>query len=296
MELKYLVTFKTIIETGSFQKAAETLHYAQSTVTFQIQQLEQELHIQLFEKIGRKMVLTSQGNDILPYVTQILQSIDQLENYSKSTQDLKGTLRVAIPETILTYLIQPVLQQFRKLAPSVNLVVECRNCYDIRDLVFHGNYDLGIHYDVGGFSNSTVVEPLSSCTLSLIASNELKDTDFLTPSQRKNICYITNDPNSIYQGIIDGYLQTKNIELSSTLQLGSIEAIKRSVASDLGISYLPTFTIEEELKNRQFQVIPLEIDPQEIGIVCTYHRNKFITPSMELFIELCKKNFSHSSL
>ena len=53
MELKYLTTFKTILETGSFQKAAERLNYAQSTITLQMQLLEQELSVKLFEKIGQ---------------------------------------------------------------------------------------------------------------------------------------------------------------------------------------------------------------------------------------------------
>ncbi|MFY4776502.1 LysR family transcriptional regulator [Metabacillus sp. RGM 3146] len=66
MELKYLQTLKTILETGSFLGAARKLNYTQSTVTFQIQQLEQELSVKLFEKIGREMVLTQAGEDILP--------------------------------------------------------------------------------------------------------------------------------------------------------------------------------------------------------------------------------------
>ena len=61
MELKYLTTFKTILETGSFQKAAERLNYAQSTITLQMQLLEQELSVKLFEKIGRRMELTQAG-------------------------------------------------------------------------------------------------------------------------------------------------------------------------------------------------------------------------------------------
>ena len=58
MELKYLQTFKVILEEGSFSKAAEKLNYTQSTITFQIGQLEQELSTKLFEKIGRRMLPT----------------------------------------------------------------------------------------------------------------------------------------------------------------------------------------------------------------------------------------------
>ena len=73
MDLKYLATIKAILETGSFQKAATRLNYTQSTVTFQVRQLEAELRVQLFERVGRRMVLTQAGQEILPYI----------ENYAK---------------------------------------------------------------------------------------------------------------------------------------------------------------------------------------------------------------------
>ena len=72
MNTKNFVTFKTILEMGSFQKAADELGYTQSTVTFQIKQLEEELNLKLFEKIGRRMVLTQAGKDIMPYIDMIL--------------------------------------------------------------------------------------------------------------------------------------------------------------------------------------------------------------------------------
>lgn len=64
MNTKCLVTFKTILEMGSFQKAADKLGYTQSTVTFQIRQLEEEFSLELFEKIGRHMELTQAGREI----------------------------------------------------------------------------------------------------------------------------------------------------------------------------------------------------------------------------------------
>ena len=72
MDLKYLRTFRTIVTEGGFNKAAEKLSYTQSTITFQIGQLEQELSVALFEKIGRRMVLTKAGEQLVPYVDEIL--------------------------------------------------------------------------------------------------------------------------------------------------------------------------------------------------------------------------------
>lgn len=74
MELKYLRTFQTIIEEGSFSKAAEKLNYTQSTITFQIGQLEKELSVKLFEKAGRRMLPTKAGEQykINPSVYELL--------------------------------------------------------------------------------------------------------------------------------------------------------------------------------------------------------------------------------
>ena len=83
MELKYLNTFRTIVETGSFTKAAEKLNYTQSAITFQIDQLEQELSAQLFKKVGRRMALTKAGELLIPYVDEVLGSVGKLRFFEQ---------------------------------------------------------------------------------------------------------------------------------------------------------------------------------------------------------------------
>ena len=78
MDIKQLHTFETIIQTGSFQKAAQVLSYAPSTITFQMKQLEKELGVSLFERRGHEQRLTSAGISLKPYVDQVLHSADQL--------------------------------------------------------------------------------------------------------------------------------------------------------------------------------------------------------------------------
>ena len=121
MNTKSLVTFKTILEVGSFQKAADKLGYTQSTVTFQIKQLEEELALKLFEKIGRRMELTQAGKDIMPYVDMILQGTEQISNYGKSLSEITGSLKLAIPDSILIYNMQPFMQAFTHEAPTCSL-------------------------------------------------------------------------------------------------------------------------------------------------------------------------------
>jgi len=259
-----------------------------------MQQLEQQLSIKLFEKIGRKMMLTQAGKDILPHIDTIMQSMNQINSYGKNPLELTGELKVALPESLLTYKMQPVIQAFREQASNVKLTLRSLNCYAIREQIVHGEVDVGIHYDVGGYNSNINTEPLSEFSLSLIASPSLdkKHQDFIKDNKKNEVCFVLDDPNSIYKGIFDDYLKRKNIYLSSNLELWSIETIKRSTASNLGIAFLPTFTVEEELRNGALIELHTELSSQKITALCAYHKNKWMSPAMELFIRLVKECFS----
>ena len=290
MELKYLQTIRTILEAGSFQKAAEQLNYAQSTVTLQMQLLEQELSVKLFDKIGRRMVLTQAGKELLPYMDAALEAVAQMENYGKKNYELTGNLNVALPETLLNYQMQPVIEQFRQQAPNVRLSLQLSNCYLIREQVLTGGVDMGIHYEVGGYGSSAVTERLSSYPLALVASDKLAgdELNFTDSHQRKNICLLTVDKNSLYHKLFARYLSDMDIILTGEMEIGSLEAIKRCIQSNLGIACLPRFAVAKELKQGILQEVITSMENSEITAVCTYHKNKWVTPAMDLFIQLLR--------
>jgi DNA-binding transcriptional LysR family regulator len=291
MELKNLMTLKTIIQTGSFQNAAKKLNYTQSTITFQMQQLEQELSIKIFERIGRKMMLTQAGKDIMPYVDTILMSVEQLTNFGKGNDNVVGTLKVAIAETLLIYKMQPVIKAFREQAPNIRFSLTSMSCYEIRKEVLNGSVDIGIHFDVGGYNSTILTEVLSDYPLALVASPEIDKSyfDFVTPNQFKPINQISKAGGSKYYDIFAEYLQQKKIVLDNNLELSSIEAIKSSVINNLGIAYLPRFTVERELASSEMEEIETELNNRYITAICVYHKNKWMTPAMQLFINLLKK-------
>jgi DNA-binding transcriptional LysR family regulator len=291
MNTKNIITLKTIIETGSFQKAATKLNYTQSTVTFQIQQLEQELSLKLFERIGRKMELTYAGKEILPLLLSIVQTEEEIKNYGKNLSESKGTLKVGMPDELLCTKMQPILYEFNRQAPNVQLIIEALSCYAIRDKIINGGVDIGIHCDIGGYPNTINVVALTGYKVCLVASSSFGKTqlDFITPNQRKNINLIISDPHSVHQERLSRYLKDKDITLSSNMALWSIGAAKTGVMSNLGIAYLPSFTIEEELQNGKIVPIKTELDDEIVSVIFSYHKNKWISPPMELFIRLIRE-------
>lgn len=291
MELKYLNTFRVIVEEGSFTKAAKRLNYTQSTITFQIGQLEQELSAKLFERIGRKMVLTKAGERLIPYVEDVLSSLERLQDFNEDLSSLKGDLKIGVGETLLSYKLPPVLKAFHSKAPNANIFLRSMNCYDIRDELLNGTIDIGVFYnDVGGFGTSLETTPLRTYKTVLVSSPAVKErfSDFITPNQKIPVPFIINEPNCIFRQIFEEYLRKKSIMTDHTIELWSISTIKQLVQNDMGITFLPKFTVEEELEQGTLAEIPTELSDTAITAAVGFHKNKWVSPLMKLFSELCQ--------
>lgn len=290
MDLKYLNTFRAIVNEGSFSEAARKLNYTQSTITFQIGQLEQELSVRLFDKIGRKMVLTKAGEQLIPYVDEVLQSVDRLQTFQNNLSQYQGNLHIGVGETLLCYLLPDKLKTFHQSAPNVQLYLQSLNCYEIHDKVLNGSLDLGIFYeDIGGISESLITRPLGTFELVLVASPETASQfpDFVTPGREIPLPFIINETNCIFRQIFERYLREKSLLLDHTIELWSIPTIKNLVKNNVGISYLPRFAVQEELNCGQLVTIPTDLDGTAITAVCACHKNKWLSPPMELFSRLC---------
>ena len=292
VELKNLRTFQTIVDQGSYQKAADCLGYTQSTVTIHIQQLEEELGIPLFERTGRRMVLTQVGEQALSQARELLAAADRLAQVGRAGQEPSGTLRVDMAETLLCYRMQPVIQSFRRLAPQVRLIIRSRNCLDIAENVRGGRCDLGVGYDMDWSRDVLEVESMGEYEVVLLAAPGFAHPDFTTAGQRKPVSLVTDEPDSIFRRRLERYLQERSITLDATLELWSIETIKRCVMSDLGFTYLPRFAAREELEAGRLVELDAPISGVPFPALCARHKNRWVTPAMELFMRLLRETLN----
>ena len=292
MNTKNLLTFKTILETGSFQKAADKLSYTQSTVTFQMKQLEEELAIKLFEKIGRKMELTQAGKDILPYIDTILQGVEQINNYGKSLSEITGSLKLAIPDSILIYTMQPFIQAFLHEAPNIQLVINSLQSGEVNQSVMDGTSDIGINCEKEYYPDTIIHKKAGTYKIRLVASPFVNNNllDFITPHQRKPFSLICNEPDGYYQLEMNKYLAGKDIVLNPPMKVQSIEAVKRCVMNNLGIAVVPSYSVTEELKNGSLKLIKTELNEKIFNSIYLYHKNKWISPQMQLALDLLEKS------
>ena len=297
MDVRSLSVVRAIVAEGSYQKAAQRLHCSQSTVSFQVRQLENELSVRLFERIGRRMVLSRAGGELLPHMESILLSMQQMLQYGSGWSELVGELRIAVAESLLSYRVHHILGAFVREAPRVRLELHSLNCHDIRDGLLSGDYDMGVYYDVGGHPHTLELTALGTAEGIIVASPDLAPelADFTTPHQEKDVSFIINEPRSIYRERMEAYLRSRNILLRNTIELWSIEAIKKTVAGNLGVSFLPRFAVERELAEGSLIEIPSAMTDNIVDIICVHHRNREPGPAMQLFMNLLIRSLPRNS-
>ncbi|MEH7524090.1 LysR family transcriptional regulator [Bacillus sp. JJ1503] len=142
MEIRHFVTFNKVIETGSFTQAAEHLGYTQSTVTSHIQTLEEHLGAPLFDRMGRKVRLTEIGKKLLPYTQEILDTYGKIESITSEGKEIRGTLKIAAPESLTVYRLEPILREYRKKFPHVSIRLSNATCGDNKKAIVDGSADV----------------------------------------------------------------------------------------------------------------------------------------------------------
>lgn len=285
MDTHAIAVVRAILAEGSFQKAAQRLNCSQSTITFQVRRLENELSLQLFERLGRRMVLSQAGKDLLPQMEAIAQAMQTIREYGSGQSAPTGELRLAIAESLLACLLAPVIARFAAQAPDVRLHVHSRNCHEIRDGILAGHYDMGIYYDVGGHPHTLELTELGQTHGTVVASPHLPPDarDLSTPHQRKDILFITSEARSVYRERMEAYLRVRDIRPRQTVELWNLEAIKQCVARSQAISFLPRFAVARELRDGSLAELPAALSHDPIRCLCVRHRNRRPGPAERIF-------------
>ena len=106
LELRNLITFINVVELGSFTKAAAQLGYSQSTVSFQIKQLEDELGTLLFERINHTITLTEEGHNLVSYAHRIRELTEEFKENSNEDKDCSGHIHIVTPDSVCDEMIK----------------------------------------------------------------------------------------------------------------------------------------------------------------------------------------------
>jgi DNA-binding transcriptional LysR family regulator len=254
--LDQLRILKAIADEGSFKRAADSLFVSQPAISLQIQNLEKQLTVPLFDRGGRKAQLTEAGNLLLAYGEKIITLCQETCRAIEDLQNLQGgTLIVGASQTTGTYLLPRMIGLFHQKYPYVSVQLQVHSTRRTSWAVANGQVDLAI---IGGevpteLQDVLKIIPYAEDELALILppNHPLAEQETIAKEDLYDLNYITLDSQSTIRKVLDQVLSRCDIdtsELKIEMELNSIEAIKNAVQSGLGASFVSVTAIEKELK------------------------------------------------
>lgn len=290
MDIKCLRTFQAVVQCGTYARAAEHLGYTQSTVTVHIKQLERDLGIPLFERVGRRMVLTQKGAEALTQAADIIAAADRLGSLATAEGELSGELRVDVAESLLCYAMNEVISEFRERAPGVRLRLRDGSLAQISRTLPHAECDLSLLYAVDWQPDDMVVETIAHVSTVAVVATTVAPPDLQASGHSVTMPFIIDEPDSVFRIGFERSLAERGIDLADTMELWTTHAIRRLVTLGMGFTIAPRFAVADDLAAGQLQTVPSPSDDLAFPVLLAYRKTTWLTPAAQLFIEVVKEH------
>lgn len=288
MEIRHLQTFITIVELQGFTKAAEHLGYAQSTITSHIRILEDEMGEVLFDRLGKKVILTHVGKKLVPYAKQMLDVYKEIKNITSHSNNVSGDLIIGASESLTIYRLGKILKEYKKNYPNVNIILKAAKCSDLRSKLHSGEIDIAFTIEPEIRDIDLVVKNLKDEDMVIVSAPDA-DLEFLVANCEGKVAresIIFSEKGCIARVAFENYLRQKKIRYVNPLEFSSIEAIKKCVMNGLGISLVPYYTVRDEIREGRLKMIEVTEQLGQFRTQLTYHKNKSVSVPMSKLIEL----------
>jgi DNA-binding transcriptional LysR family regulator len=299
--LDQLRILKAIAAEGSFKRAADSLYVSQPAVSLQVQNLERQLDVPLFDRGGRRAQLTEAGHLLLSYGEKILTLCQETCRAIEDLQNLQGgTLIIGASQTTGTYLLPRMIGLFRQRYADVAVQLHVHSTRRTSWSVANGQIDLAI---IGGevppeLQDSLEIIPYAEDELALIVPvfHPFARLNTIQKDDLYKLQFIALDSQSTIRKVIDQVLTRCGIEtrrLKIEMELNSIEAIKNAVQSGLGAAFVSVSAIEKELQMGVLHRARIDEVVVQRMLSVILNPNRYRSKAAEAFISEILPRFSH---
>jgi DNA-binding transcriptional LysR family regulator len=292
MDIRQLKTFITVAKLNSFTQTANQLGYVQSSITSQIQLLEKELGIRLFERLGKKISLTSEGKEFLSYAKQFLDLWEEAKSVASASDAIKGTLSIGVVESVCAFKLPKLLKEYNKCYPNVEIILKTSNSRKLQSSLIENEIDVAILLDSKISSPEFIIEFKQQEPVSLLATPDhpLARKNFVYPEDLSEHSLLLTRQGCFFRNVFEKVLVDTNVASKITLDTSNIQTIKQLAILGFGITLLPRFTVIDELKNNQLIELCWSGPAFDIMSQVICHKDKWISPALKAFITLIQQN------
>ncbi|OAT31091.1 LysR family transcriptional regulator [Buttiauxella brennerae ATCC 51605] len=282
--LRQLEVFAEVLKSGSTTQASQMLALSQSAVSAALSDLEGQLGVQLFDRVGKRLVVNEHGRLLYPRVVGLLEQAVEVEQLFKEDN---GAIRVYASSTIGNYILPEMIAHYRRDFPTLPLEMSVGNSQDVINAVADFRVDIGL---IEGPSHMTelVTEPWLEDELVVFAPPTAPLLQHpITLESLAQQHWILREKGSGTREIVDYLLLSHLPQFHLGMELGNSEAIKHAVRHGLGISCLSRRVIAEQLDTGSLVEVPVPLPRLVRTLYRIHHRQKHISNALQRFLKYC---------
>ena len=286
MDLRSLMIFIEAAELGSFTRTGEKLGYSQPTVSFQIKQLEKELGVQLFDRIGHTVSLTDAGRDALPYAQSICNMSREMMLGSQARREPCGVLRLGMADSLGEPLIAGHFGRFRSSYPKVSLQISTGDTGMLLEYLDHNEVDIICTMDDHVYDTNYVIANEEAIGVHFVAAarNPLAGMKEISVEELLEQPLMLTEKGMSYRRLMDEKLARDSREIQPVLETGRADLICTLAEEDVGIGFLPDYVTEEGV--RAGRLVRLNVPDFRVVVwkQLLYRREKWVSLQMQAMI------------
>ncbi|WP_341479984.1 LysR family transcriptional regulator [Paenibacillus dendrobii] len=290
LEIRQLHYFMAVCEEMHFTKAAEKIGVSQPTLSQQIRALEDELHMPLFDRIGKKIALTEAGMLLLTNATTIM---DTLQNVKDSIADLRhlhgGKIRVGIMPSDLDYRITQLVIDFHHAFPKVKLMVI--SSIDILQQVLDSEVDIGIGVNVEP-NDRLITIPLCREDYVLTVSTEhpLASRKSIELKELKDLPVIMYPEGYLGRDLVEEVVRKHGFQLHSILETSTATSIINLVKANIGATVQPSLLMQQ-INDPDLRIIRIQDHAPSRSMAIIYRSDRYLSQAAKAFIDRVRAYF-----
>ena len=292
MELRILNTFLKVAQLQSFSKAADSLGYSQSAITVQVQQLENELGVRLFDRIGKNVTITHYGQSFIPYARDVISSATKAAHFAVDDHDLTGTLRIGSIESIITTSFSEILPLFHQRCPHVKTTIYSGGTQELLEMLHHNELDLIYTLDDPGYDPQLIklFEQPEEVVVMAGGQHPLSKSEHLMLKDIIHEDFILMPKTSNYRHLFDAALARQKLEVHPFLELDGTDMAIRLLENNPYLTVLPRYAAEAQVQSGSIVLLPVEDCHMEQYRQLVHHKDKVITPQIRAIADVIAAN------
>jgi len=288
VNLHQLRVFCEVAEARNFSVAAEKLHLTQPAITLQIKNLEDYYELKVFERIGKKILLTEEGKVLFDFANRMLTLSRQAEEALADLKGLsRGTLRIATSFSFGDYYLPTILRAFHERYPKIAIQVSTGNTSQIiENTLLHKN-DIAFVASHPRNSGLAVGEFMSEILVAIIPNrHKLAGRESITLNELNHEPLILRERGSSNRKMVDETFEKKRISPLIIMESASTGAIKKMVESGAGIAILSERVVKKDVEANAFKALPFTEVEMTHRFYLIYHKEKYFSRALKAFMDM----------